>query len=81
MKDIELSKEQRERAVEKIKAYFEQELQQDIGSFEAEFLLDFLAREIGPTFYNRGLFDAQQVFNEKVDELSYTIQELEKTEI
>jgi len=81
MHNIELTKEQKERAVEKIKSYFEDELQQDIGAFEAEFLLDFLAREIGPTFYNRGLFDAQQVFNEKVEELSYTLQELEQSEI
>ena len=81
MHNIELTKEQKERAVEKIKSYFEGELQQDIGAFEAEFLLDFLAREIGPTFYNRGLFDAQQVFNEKVEELSYTLQELEQSEI
>ncbi|WP_160151594.1 DUF2164 domain-containing protein [Microbulbifer sp. ALW1] len=81
MTEITLSKDQKERAVEKIKSYFEEELQQDIGGFEAEFLLDFLAREIGPTFYNRGLFDAQQILNEKMEEFSYTIHELEKPEI
>ena len=81
MKAIELSKDQKERTVEKIKSYFEEELQQDIGGFEAEFLLDFFAKEIGPTLYNRGLFDAQQALNEKMEELGYTIQELEKPEI
>lgn len=81
MKEIEFSKEQKERVVSKVKDYFSQELQQDIGGFEAEFLIDFFAKEIGGYFYNRGLFDAQQVFNEKVEDLSYSLQELEKPEV
>lgn len=80
MKEIEFSKDQKERMVDKVKSYFSDELQQDIGGFEAEFLIDFLARELGPYFYNRGLFDAQQVFNEKNEEAGYVIQELEKPE-
>lgn len=80
MKDIEFSREQKDRMVAKIKTYFSDELQQDIGGFEAEFLIDFFAKELGPVFYNRGLFDAQQVFNEKVEEASYVIQELEQPE-
>lgn len=80
MKDIEFSQEQKERIISKIKTYFADELQQDIGGFEAEFLLDFFAREIGPYIYNRGLFDAQQVFNEKMEDLGYLFQELEKPE-
>lgn len=80
MKDIEFSREQKDRMVAKIKTYFSDELQQDIGGFEAEFLIDFFAKELGPCFYNRGLFDAQQVFNEKVEEASYVIQELEQPE-
>ena len=81
MKEIEFSKEQKRRIVSKVKDYFSEELQQDIGGFEAEFLLDFFAREIGGYFYNRGLFDAQQVFNEKMEDLGYSLQELEKPEV
>lgn len=80
MKDIEFSREQKERMVGKIKAYFQDELQQDIGGFEAEFLIDFFAKELGPSFYNRGIFDAQQIFNEKLEEAGYVIQELEQPE-
>ncbi|SDS99085.1 Uncharacterized conserved protein, DUF2164 family [Halopseudomonas sabulinigri] len=80
MKDIEFSREQKERMVGKIKTYFQDELQQDIGGFEAEFLIDFFAKELGPSFYNRGIFDAQQVFNEKLEEAGYVIQELEQPE-
>lgn len=78
MTDIKLSKDEKDRVIHKIKDYFEAELQQDIGGFEAEFLIDFFAKEIGPYFYNQGLSDAQTLFLEKADELSYLIQELEK---
>jgi len=80
MKDIEFSRDQKDRMVSKIKAYFSDELEQDIGGFEAEFLIDFFAKELGPVFYNRGLFDAQQIFNEKQEEAGYVIQELEQPE-
>lgn len=78
MADIKLSKDDTARIVAKIKDYFADELDQDIGGFEAEFLIDFFAKEIGPHFYNQGLADAQTLFNEKAEELTYQIQELEK---
>lgn len=80
MKKVEFSRDQKAGMVNKLKRYFNDELEQDIGAFEAEFLIDFLAKEIGPYFYNRGLQDAQQVINEKMEEVNYTLQELEKPE-
>jgi uncharacterized protein (DUF2164 family) len=78
MSEIKFTRDETDHIVSKIKTYFDDELSQDIGSFEAEFLIDFFAMEIGPHFYNRGLSDAQSLFTEKADELSYSIQELEK---
>lgn len=78
MSDITFSKEERDRIVSKIKTYFNDELDQDIGGFEAEFLMDFFAKEMGSYFYNQGLSDAQTLFSEKADEIGYLIQELEK---
>ena len=80
MTDITFTPEQKARMVTKIKAYFEDELQRDIGGFEAEFLIDFFAGEIGPYFYNRGLQDARQVLTERMDEVGYLLGELEKPE-
>jgi uncharacterized protein (DUF2164 family) len=80
MTDISFTSDQKARMVSKIKGYFEDELQQDIGGFEAEFLIDFFAKELGPYFYNRGVFDAQHVLSEKMDEAGYVMQELEKPE-
>lgn len=78
MNDIKLDKDETARLVSKIKTYFSDELDQDIGSFEAEFLMDFFAKEIGPYFYNQGLSDAHTLFTEKSEEIGYLIQELEK---
>ena len=78
MSDIKFSKDETDRIVSKIKRYFNDELDQDIGGFEAEFLIEFIANEIGPYFYNRGLSDAYVLFTEKSEEVGYLIQELEK---
>ena len=80
MTEIAFSQDQKDRMVSKIKAYFDSELNQEIGGFEAEFLMDFFAAEIGPHFYNRGLQDAQQLLTEKMGEVGYVLQELEKPE-
>ena len=79
MSDIKLSTDETERIIGRIKSYFHNELDQELGSFEANFLLEFFAKEVGPHFYNRGLTDAYTVITEKSEEIGYLIQELEKT--
>ncbi|GGY56405.1 hypothetical protein GCM10011297_31500 [Bacterioplanes sanyensis] len=78
MKELQLSAQQKQDMVARVKSYFEREMQSDIGGFEAEFLIDFFVNELGGHFYNQGLFDAQQLLNEKLDEMNYSLQELEK---
>lgn len=78
MTDIKFSQDEKDRIVSKVKNYFEAQMEQEIGGFEAEFLIDFFATEIGPFFYNRGLSDAQTLLLEKTEELGYLLQELEK---
>ncbi len=79
MKDIELPREETERLSARIKDYFASELDQEIGGFEAEFLIDFFISELGPHMYNRGLADAHSAFREKAEEFGYVLQEMEKT--
>ena len=62
MSVIKLSKDEKEYIIRKIQLYFSEELEQTIGQFEAEFLLDFFSEEVGAYYYNRGLFDAQAIF-------------------
>lgn len=78
MAEVEFSRGETDNLVAKIKRYFADELDQEIGGFEAEFLIEFIAREIGPYFYNRGLADAHALFTEKSEEIGYLVQELEQ---
>ncbi|MDH2433825.1 DUF2164 domain-containing protein [Pokkaliibacter sp. MBI-7] len=78
MSKISFSKEEQDVLVRKIKLYFREELQQDIGQFDAQFLLTFFAEEIGPFFYNRGLYDAQALIAERMENITDALYELEK---
>jgi len=75
---IEFSKDEKEALVEKIRTYLIDELGQEIGHFDAEFLLDFFGEEIGKYFYNRGLYDAQAILEGRMDAITEAIAEMEK---
>jgi len=75
---INFAKQEKEIIVKKIQLYFDQELAQKIGAFDAEFLLDFFSEEIGAYYYNRGLYDAQTMLDQRIDDLREAILELEK---
>lgn len=79
MSEIEFSKGEKEVIINKIKLYFSEELNQEIGQFDAQFLLDFFAEEIGAYFYNRGLYDAQSILEQRLGEITDTIYDLEKS--
>jgi len=74
---IEFTEAEKEVLVQKIKGYFESELSQEIGQFDAEFLLDFFGKEIGAYYYNHGLTDAQDIFKSRVECITDAIYELE----
>ena len=78
MKPIEFTREERRAIALKLQAYFRDELDQDLGALPAEMLLDFLGREIGPWFYNRGLYDAQAVVNARAEDIAEAIAGLER---
>lgn len=78
MEKLKFSDEEKSQIVKKVKMYFSEELDQEIGGFDAEFLIDFFAEEIGAYFYNRGLYDAQALFTGKFEELAESVYELER---
>ena len=78
MPEITFSKAEKDIITNKIKLYFKEELDQDIGQFDAHFLLDFFAEEIGSYFYNRGLYDAQAILERRLEDFGEAIYELEK---
>lgn len=78
MSIIEFSATEKEILIRKIKLYFSEELEQDIGQFDAEFLLNFFSEEVGSYFYNRGLYDARAVLEERLETIDEAIFSIEK---
>ncbi|WDD99896.1 DUF2164 domain-containing protein [Thalassomonas actiniarum] len=72
---ITFSEEEKSTIVSQVQKYFQKELDQDLGQFDAEFLLDFFAEKIGVYFYNRGLNDAQNVLTGKLADLALEMEE------
>ena len=64
--------------VDELKNYFAAELDRQLDRFEAEFLIKELSKRLGAYFYNRGLWDAQEILNERLDSLASAISELEE---
>lgn len=78
MSIIEFSATEKEILIRKIKLYFSEELEQNIGQFDAEFLLNFFSEEVGSYFYNRGLYDARAVLEERLETIDEAIFSIEK---
>ena|GEM_PF-297249 len=73
MKDA--AKEERALMVQKLKEYFEDERDETLGDLPAGLLADFIEREIGPFFFNRGVQAAKAktlgIFANLDEELEY----------
>jgi len=78
MSEIKFSKNELQVLVPKIQRYVSEELDKEIGSFDAEFLLNFFSEELGSYFYNRGLYDAQAALDLRVESIAEAMYELEK---
>ncbi len=77
MSPIQFSPAEKSLLIDKLQRYFIKELDQELGQFDADFLLDFFTTELGAIYYNRGLFDAQALMSEKLELISEQIVELE----
>lgn len=64
-----LSKEQKEEMKQKLQDYFLKERGEDLGDLPATLMLDFIIWQLGKTFYNKGIEEAQRYMTERVEEL------------
>ena len=78
MSDIKFTNQEKEAMVVKLQSYFEKSLAQELGQFDAEFLLDFVSKELGAYYYNRGLHDARLIFEERVQTIDDDLYAIEK---
>lgn len=78
MTDISFSSKQKQEILHALQRYFEDELETELGQFDADFLLDFISKKIGPAFYNQGVKDAQKVLEEKMLYINDELYQIEK---
>jgi uncharacterized protein (DUF2164 family) len=78
MAKIDFDAQQKEQLTQKLQRYLSQELECEIGQFDAEFLLDFISENMGSLYYNQGLYDAQAVLTDRMDSLTEAIYQLEQ---
>jgi len=66
---IKLSPERRGDLVVEIRRLFESDFDQDLSEFQAERLLDFFVRYLGPPVYNQAIQDARAALQTKLEDL------------
>jgi len=75
---IEFAKDEKDQIIPLIQKYLRDEMDVDVGSFDAEFLLDFFSKEMGGFIYNRALADVHALLEKQLDSMSESLYELEK---
>ncbi|MFJ4144515.1 DUF2164 domain-containing protein [Pseudomonas sp. NPDC089734] len=75
---LSLTPEQEQQAVDKLKRLFSQRFEMDLGSFEVAEVLEFFTHEIAPHYYNRAVFDVQQLLKERFESIESDLWALEK---
>ncbi|MGM8212383.1 DUF2164 domain-containing protein [Virgibacillus sp. W0430] len=66
---FELSKEQQEEMIKHMQHYFEKEHGEKMGNLKAMMFLDFITKEIAPTFYNKGVEDSHTYMLAKIEDI------------
>ena len=78
MNEIEFTLQQKEQLTQALQKYCSDELDIELEQFDALFLLEFVTNKIGPVFYNKGLSDAQSVFERKILDIADELYQIEK---
>jgi uncharacterized protein (DUF2164 family) len=70
---------QEQAAQQVIKRFLEDRFELELGSFEAQEVLDLFAREIAPLYYNKAIFDVQTHLKERFESIESDLWALEKS--
>jgi len=68
-----------EQAQQVIKRFLQERFELELGSFEAQEVLDLFAREIAPLYYNKAIFDVQSHLKERFESIESDLWALEKS--
>ncbi len=73
-----LTREEMQDAASRLRTYLRDEMDVEVGQLPAEMLVEFIERDIGRLFYNRGLRDAETVVRQKVEDVADALYGLER---
>lgn len=76
---LTLDSAQEQAAQQTIKRFLEDRFELELGSFEAQEVLDLVAREIAPLYYNKAIFDVQTHLKERFESIESDLWALEKS--
>ncbi|KAF5039094.1 hypothetical protein SDC9_101986 [bioreactor metagenome] len=66
---IELPKEKREEMILKIKNYFLNERDEELGDLASIMIFEFITEELAAEFYNQGVYDSYKYMNDRCEDL------------
>ena len=75
---INISRRNKDKIVQDLQEWFQENLEQEIGSLDAEFLTDFFTENVGGLYYNQALTDVHTLIYEKTESLADNIYDLTK---
>ncbi|SOE17564.1 uncharacterized protein SAMN05877838_2465 [Hoeflea halophila] len=78
MNPISFTREETKAMASELQEYFREELDFDIGLLPAEMLMRFFGEKMGAYFYNRGLYDAQELIAKRMVSLTDEVFALEQ---
>jgi uncharacterized protein (DUF2164 family) len=66
---IELPKEKKDEMILKIKNYFLNERDEEIGDLASIMIFEFIIEELSAEFYNQGVYDSYKYMNDRCEDL------------
>ena len=75
---ISISRKNKDKIIQDLQEWFQENLAQEIGSLDAEFLTDFFTENVGGLYYNQALTDVHTLIYEKTESLADNIYDLTK---
>lgn len=72
---IQISKEEKSIAIEKLKEYIQLNFDEEIGNLQTEIFFDYITKNIGIYYYNKAIGDAFSLMTEKTEDLYLLIKD------
>jgi uncharacterized protein (DUF2164 family) len=63
---LKMPREQKIQIISLVQQYFREERDEEIGDLAAEFLMDFMMKQISPFIYNQAINDVQSIVSQKM---------------